>query len=34
MYENQDENEILKRMLSNVPSDVDKREGSIREHPF
>ena len=29
MYENQDENEILKRMLSNVPSDVDKREGSI-----
>lgn len=29
MYENQTENTILKRMLENVPSDVDKREGSI-----
>lgn len=29
MYENQTENVILNRMLGNVPSDIDKREGSI-----
>lgn len=29
MYENQTVEVILKRMLENVPSDVDKREGSI-----
>lgn len=29
MYENQTVETILKRMLGNVPSDVDKREGSI-----
>lgn len=29
MYETQTEDVILKRMLANVPSDVDKREGSI-----
>ena len=29
MYENQTVEIILKRMLENVPSDVDKREGSI-----
>lgn len=29
MYEDQTEEVILKRMLENVPSDVDKREGSI-----
>lgn len=29
MYENQDENTILARMLDKVPSDMDKREGSI-----
>lgn len=29
MYEEQTEQVILKRMLANVPSDVDKREGSI-----
>ncbi len=29
MYENQTVETILKRMLENVPSDVDKREGSI-----
>lgn len=29
MYENQTVDIILKRMLENVPSDVDKREGSI-----
>lgn len=29
MYENQTVEVILKRMLKNVPSDVDKREGSI-----
>lgn len=29
MYENQDENVIVKRMLSNAPASVDKREGSI-----
>lgn len=29
MYENQDENVIVKRMLGNAPASVDKREGSI-----
>lgn len=29
MYETQTESEILKRMLENVPADIDKREGSI-----
>lgn len=29
MYENQTEDEILKRMLASVPSDLDKREGSV-----
>ena len=29
MYENQTEDVIEKRMLGNVPTDVDKREGSI-----
>ena len=29
MYENQDENTILTRMLDKVPSDMDKREGSV-----
>ena len=29
MYENQDENSIVKRMLGNAPASVDKREGSI-----
>ncbi len=29
MYENQTEEVILKRMLSNVPPDTDKREGSV-----
>ena len=29
MYENQDENTILARMLDKVPSDMDKREGSV-----
>ena len=29
MYENQTDEVIQKRMLDNVPSDVDKREGSI-----
>ena len=29
MYENVTYEEILKRMLDRVPSDVDKREGSI-----
>ncbi len=29
MYENQTENVILNRMLEKVPSDIDKREGSI-----
>lgn len=29
MYENETNENILKRMMSNVPSDVDKREGSI-----
>lgn len=29
MYENQTENEILKRMLQSVPNNLDKREGSV-----
>ena len=29
MYENETNENILKRMMGKVPSDVDKREGSI-----
>ena len=29
MYENQDENVILERMMKRVPANIDKREGSV-----